>query len=513
MNANKIQRIAIWDGAILLLFGFGVWVMQSFSFSWFSTISMAVGGGLIIFFLISKFGQLKEILSQRSLKYNINAVVAGLVIIGIIGVANYIFYSHEKRWDVTEQKIFSLSEQTRSVLGNLQEDLKIIVFSAAGMVPFNDLLKSYTYASDKVSFEIVDPDKHPEQAQEYDVTENGAVVLELGRQRMMVKNVNEEGLTNAILKMTKITKKTVYLVEGHGERSMADKENPGGYQLLSESLQNENFVVRPLLLGTQEKVPADASVLVIAAPQRDFLEPEILLLRNYLERGGSLLVAMEPIVELPQFFKLMSDYGIAFGNDIVVDRVMRLFQGQGIDVNIISNGYDQNHPITEKFNPPQNFRSVFPLVRTVSAAEGNNMFDVTELVFSSPNSWQEDDLEQLMSSKVVEQGEDEKQGPLPIAVAVTRKGEANRKMKILAFGDADFLGNRWISSYFNTDLGMNAITWLAGQEDFISIRPPGPRISMVRLENDQINIIFYLSVLFLPLVLLLAGVNVWIWRR
>jgi gliding motility-associatede transport system auxiliary component len=513
MNANKIQRLALWDGSILLLFGFGVWVMQSFSFGWFSTISMSVGAGLVIFYIISKFGQLKEILTRRSLRYNINALVIGLVFLGIIVVANYIFYSHEVRWDVTEQKLYSLSEQTKTVAGKLQSELKIYVFATAGMVPFLDLLKSYTYISDNISYEVIDPDKHPEMAKKFDITQDGAVIMESGSQTMMVKNMTEEGLTNAIIKITKSSKKTVYLVEGHGERSIADKENIGGYQLFGEALQKENFTVRPLLLGSQEKVPTDASVVVIAAPQRDFMEHETMLLRNYLERGGSLMVSVEPIVELPLLFALLADYGITYGKDIVVDRVMRLFQGQGVDVNIIANGYDPGHPVTEKFNPPQNFRSVFPMVRTVSEAPGNSMYDVTELVFSSPNSWQEDDLVELMSSQSVEQAEDEKRGPLAIAVAVTRKGGANRSMKILAFGDADFLGNRSISNYFNTDLGMNAITWLAGQEDFISIRPPGPRISMVRLEQDQINIIFYLSVLLLPLILLLAGVNVWIWRR
>jgi ABC-type uncharacterized transport system involved in gliding motility auxiliary subunit len=86
---------------------------------------------------------------------------------------------------------------------------------------------------------------------------------------------------------------------------------------------------------------------------------------------------------------------------------------------------------------------------------------------------------------------------------------------VVIFGDADFVSNQInqlpIQSN-NRDLFLNAANWLAEQEDLINVRARPTETRQMLLQGWQSNLIFYSSVLFLPLAVLAAGVAVW-WSR
>ena len=110
-------------------------------------------------------------------------------------------------------------------------------------------------------------------------------------------------------------------------------------------------------------------------------------------------------------------------------------------------------------------------------------------------------------------------GPVPIAVVVNadlkqmNSGKKEGTARLAVFGSVEFAQNREMEgTYYNRDLLMNTVGWLVGQSDLVSIRPRGVRASRVQFTADQGTVIFYLSVLLIPELLLIAGIAVW-WRR
>jgi len=139
------------------------------------------------------------------------------------------------------------------------------------------------------------------------------------------------------------------------------------------------------------------------------------------------------------------------------------------------------------------------------------------LAQTGPNAWAETDLENLFQRQTVRLEEADRKGPISLAVAVTANlkdmgvGQGGTS-RLVVFGDAVFANNQFIGQYFNRDLLLNSISWLVGEEGLVSIRPRTMQASRVQLTQEQGTLIFYLSVLILPELLLILGLAVW-WRR
>ncbi|MGH7804047.1 MAG: Gldg family protein, partial [Candidatus Binatia bacterium] len=328
-----------------------------------------------------------------------------------------------------------------------------------------------------------------------------------------------EKITNAVIKVTSAKKKTVCLVEGHGEPDAENVEDARAYGQLNAALVNESYEIQRMLLATQEEPPTDCAVMIVPAGEKPWLEPELALFKAYLAGGGRAIVlfsARKPT----QLTPILAEYGVQVGEDVVVDQVIRLFQGPALGVEPIANTYAPDHPITEKFNQ----RTIFPLTRSVepaeTAAEG---VAATALVKSGQTAWAESDLKGVFEKgeAVDDEGKDRK-GPITLAVAATiaaksadaKEGEAApSESRLVVFGSDEFANNKNLQSFYNRDLILNAVGWAAGEENLVSIRPRGLRSSRVQLTAGEMTTIFYLSVLGLPELLLLIGVVVSLRRR
>lgn len=453
-------------------------------------------------------------LSRRSTRYGLHSGLYSLLLVGILVLVNFLNGRYHYRWDLTEMKVFSLSPQTVKVLGHLKQDLEIYGFFERGEnARASDLVKSYAYHSKQVKFTAVDPDRHPEMVKQFKVQQLNTLHLRYGQESMNVTETTEEGITKALIKLTKATKKNVFFLTGHGEPKIDDREAPQGFAAAMEALENENYQVKELLLSTQEKVPADSSALIIAAPERPLVGHELAAIESYVKNGGRLLVLLpSPGGETMKNF--LATWGVEVGEDIVVDQVIRLFAGPSLGVEPIAETYSPAHPITHGFKE----RTLFPLVRSVEEPKsGKDGVEVTSLVKTGATSWAEKDVNGVFKQGKAALGPEDKQGPISIGVAVSanlkklgieKEGDA----KIVVLGTAAFANNRSIGNFFNRDFFLNAVNWLVGQEEMISIRARSVRASRIQLTGSEGAMVFYLSFLILPEILLLSGLAVW-WRR
>jgi len=439
--------------------------------------------------------------------------------LGILVFVEAISARHSARLDLTAGKRFTLSEQTSKILKNLEKPVRITAFyqeASPQAEEARDLLDQYAYASRKFSFKFVDPDRFPGEARRYKISAYGTLVLGSETREEKITQATEQELTNALLRVTRKGEKVVYLTTGHDEKST---ENYGkdGYSGVKKAIEDQNYVVRDLLLMRAEEVPADASVLIIAGPRKTFFPEEIYTLKRFIDQGGHLLILIDPETDtgLRGFLK---SCGIEVGRDLIVDKLSRLF-GADYLTPIVSQ-YAGYHPITKNFKAA----SFFPLARSVSAAKDlPQHVQNTELAKTGPSSWSETDLVMLKKGNASFDNKKDTMGPIPVAVVSTIQHETKegkdgqndvpRPARIVVFGDSDFACNSYLNLSGNRDLFMNTLSWLAEEEDLIAIRPKKRESQPVVLSYIQGRVIFWTSVVLLPATVMIFGIVVLRLRR
>ena len=469
----------------------------------------------VIAYLSAGLEHLRGVVSERSTKYGANVLLGSVLFVAVLALLNYISTRHSHRFDLTEQGVFSLSPQSVNVAKSLQNEVQIQAFVEGGINPeLHDLLDSYAYTSPKVKFELIDPDRQPEMAERYHITAYNTVRLEYGKESTTITQPTEQNITNAIIKVTRQTQKTICFIEGHGEPDIDDAQNARALSSLKQALADENYGTKKVLLASMAAVPDDCSVVIIAGPEKPYLPGELTALETCLNGGGRALLMLPPRTG-NEFQPLLDKWGVKLGNDVVVDQVLRLFQGPALGLAPLVNTYGV-HDITKDFKQ----RTVFPMTRSIHAdAAGKKGLQATELVKTSPSSWGETDLDGLFqrSEATLDPATDTK-GPVSIAVVVNgdlkQMGSGkDGTARLAVYGSVEFASNReFEGTYYNRDLLMNTVDWLTGQADLLSIRPRAVRASRVQFSADQGTVIFYLSVLVIPELLLIAGIAVW-WRR
>jgi ABC-type uncharacterized transport system involved in gliding motility auxiliary subunit len=454
------------------------------------------------------------------------AVLVG-IILGIMVLINYLSYKHHKRFDTTAMGKYSLSDQTQKVLESLPDKLQLIMFDKPGAdarVKVKELLTEYKYRSDKLDIQYIDPDQQPLLATKYNVQRYGTLVLDFqGRQRQ-IEQITEAKLTNAILKITKGKSKVAYFLSGHGEADI-EAEDKTGYSLIKQALLGQNYAAKKLLLMREAEVPEDCVLLVVAGPKTPLIKEELQAIEAYLAGGGKAFFLVDPVVgDKPEtgLSKFLAKWGVAVGKDVIIDFSSRLFSGDYFTPVITMYA---DHPITRDFK----VASFFPLSRSISPGEHkpDNVTVQTLASTGHQNSWAESEVN---GPYEYTEGKD-RLGPVSVAVAVDIKPQSEAteaeetdseeaaeeedlpKGRLVVFGDSDFVNNTYLNLSGNRDLFLNAVSWLAEEEDLISIRPKSDVPRTISLTSGQMQTIFYLSLFLLPVLSLVIGTIVWIRRR
>lgn len=448
---------------------------------------------------------------KRRLLYGTNALVLTSVVVGILIIVNYLAFKQGGRVDATEGKLYSLSDQTVKTLEKLDKEVEVLAFFKPvgnDRREFQGLITEYERRSSKIKAEFIDPDKDPGIAKKYEVNEYGTVVLVSGDQNIRLKLADlisggivddaEQEVTNSLIKLSKGVRKTVYFLTGHGERDIKDNTEPQGLGMLTSALNDEAYEVKELLLLRESNVTGENSILIVAAPKKRLIEREIDAIKKYLDGGGKAVFMIEPRSG-NDLVSLLKQYGFDVGDAVIIDPSSKLVGGG--DVAPIITQYPP-HDITEDFK----FATLFPYSRTVDVASKEGIH-TTEIAKTGEYSWAEKNFA-LFDQGIAQQDRDDKPGPLGLAAV----GEIGESTRIAVFGSVDFVSNRFFDFSGNSDFFLNTISWISGDESLISIRPKLAREGKLTLTGSQLRVIFSLTVIVLPAIVLLSGIAVW-WRR
>jgi ABC-type uncharacterized transport system involved in gliding motility auxiliary subunit len=461
-----------------------------------------------------------ERLFGRNLRFGTHLLIAIVAVLGIIAFVEAISLRRSYRLDLTANKRYSLSAQSQQLLAQLPQAVKATAFyqeTQAGRETAKDLLEQYAYYGQQFTYEFIDPDRNPGLAKRYGITSYGTIVLESGAKEEKVLTADEENLTNALLKIIREGKKVVYFLEGHGEHSINNTERDG-YAEAKRAIESQNYGVKAISLLTEGRLPDDASILIIAGPRRDLLDAEMAEITRFIERGGKVLFLLDP-EGAPNVMRYLMNYGIQVVDGAIVDPISRMFGADYLMPVVTS--YEE-HPITKHFE----IASFFPLALAVKTTEQMpERVSAQVLAKTSPNSWLKRDIEELKAELRAEgrlsmnEARDER-GPIPVAAVATvtmrREGSASQeppKARIVVYGDSDFASNNYLNLSGNRDLFLNTVSWLAEEENLIAIRPKEGGQFFHPVTADQERLIFWLSMIVLPAVIIGSGVATYVWRR
>ncbi|MDD5544915.1 MAG: Gldg family protein [Acidobacteriia bacterium] len=516
MEETGLKRLSRWGGGLgILAVALGTVLYSAHSvFDWKVRTALGVGIVLLILYAIFHFRDLQKGWMLRSTQYGVNTLVTVIVFAAILGLLNYLGARHHKRVDLTTNKLFSLSEQTAKFLKDLHTDFELVYFDQKESSDTRDLIHEYLERSSHLKYRFVDAEKNLEEAKQFGVTSIPTIVVVAAQnsgQKQLVNSATEEDLTNALVKLTRQKQKAIYFTEGHGEASLAGT-GASGFSRAKQGLENQGYEVKTLNLVQSKTVPDDCSVLVIAGPHYAFLQPEVNAVESYVNLGGKLFLLVDP--EISSGFE--ADYAkwkIQVDDDAAVDasgigQILGLGPAAPIVVDY------ENQPIVKDFGHTM---TIFPLARSVRVADTKSDFSASSLLKTSANSWGEIDLKERPLR--YDKGKDI-EGPLSLAVVSScpvtpPAGQVPRskESRVEVIGNSRFAANQFFPLQRNGDLFLNSVSWLAEDEDLVSIRPKQAESRQVELSASTARLLSWFMIIVMPAIALLSGATVWARRR
>lgn len=454
-------------------------------------------------------------MQTRQTKYAAYVTVYILVILAVIVVANFLANRYNKSFDATANKRYSLSDQTKKVVGDLKQDVTIRYFDrSTGMGAAKDLLDGYANLSPKLHIEYVDLLKNPTLARAANVTREGEAVVDVGTRREDAKTFDEEGVTGALIRALKGGERTVCVITGHGEHRLDDSSQGEGFSGFKTVIEKNNYKLQSINLLQKAEVPSDCTVLVVAGPTGDYIQPEVDAIKKYVENGGRAFFMLDPPLKLGQrqvgdnqaLSNLLEGWGVTLDKDLLLDEsAASQLLGGGPEAPVIMQ-YD-SHPIV---NDLTNISTAFPLSRSLET-KNTDKTTISKLFSTSADSFATD---KLASAEIRIDPNKDKHGPFTLGVAGTYStGKPNNEGRFVVVGNSGWASNQALGFSGNRNLLLNAVNWLSSDEDLIAIRPKEPEDRRITLTRAQFRMVQTTSQFFLPLIVIFGGVMVWLKRR
>ena len=503
-DREELARFIGTTGIAMLVAGYLRYSIQGELLT-FSKVVLAIGALCLLASIVIGFGGILRFFSKRSSQLGTNTTILSVAVIAILVIVNFVGFRHHKRFDLTTEKLYTLSDQTKQVVGGLQKDVTIVRFDKSPNAALDDQMAEYTSLSRHLKFQNIDPQQKPEVAQQYGATRMGDVILASGprKEHLETGATSEEDITGAIIKVTQDKVKTVCFVTGHGEKSLTD-DGEDGYSHLDAGLKKENYVTKTINLVSEKGIASDCSVVVVAGPTQQFFPQEAEMLNQYLAGSGKGLILVDPQTD-PKLGEIFQAWNTNVGDNVVIDSSgVGSLLGAGPAIPLVTTFGES--PITKNFARSMTF---FPLARTVSIADKSKTDpQIVELLKTSPQSFTVPNLKQGQNKLTFNP---DTAGPLSLGVAASRKAEGG-EARVVVIGNSTFAANPYVGLQKNGDLFYNTIDWLAQDENLISIRPKSQTNRRVTLTQGQSSALTWLDLIILPGIVIFSGVYIW-WKR
>lgn len=438
--------------------------------------------------------------------------------------------------DVTKNKLYTISESTINQIKNIEDEVKIYLIGFDENTALNDLMKQYNRENEKIKYETIEKiQDRVDIKNKYSLAdETQVIIVEAKNQNKIILvdelytydyttysqiDVSEEKITNAIVNLTLEKKPKIYFLTGHGEYGINTDMT-----MLKAYLENEINDLENLDLLIKGSIPEDASLLVIASPQKDILESEVEIITKYINNGGKILWLNDPTgtnLNLSNFQKILDLFGAKFDEGIILEQDANKMALSAPNCIIPNISYTN---ATKDIATDGGILLINSAKITLADDETLETLNVTakNILTTGETAIFRKELSNGSNSKIA--GDEE--GSFIIGTKLTKivndENEENKKeaeMYLLANNllVVDYpitVGNSTLypmQFYNNKDYILNTIAELTEREDTISIRKDTGLITYTATEAQH-RIIKILITIF-PMLIIIIGIVIWIVRR
>lgn len=465
-------------------------------------------------------------INSKSLKFGSYAFTVTTVIIAIIVVLNALlgldFIRDRVRFDITRNKLFSLSEESIEMLGQLDRDVEVIILTDEKYYQGSEILeilKQYNLKSNgRVKTRFVDVVKNPtfvEKELDPDqvmglkedsiVVKSGKKVKAVSKSDMIEYDYStytsvpsalkiEQVFSSAIKSVISDVTPVIYFVTGHGEKS-ADKE----LTELKSTIAANNYGIKELSLANA--VPDDASVIFFVSPKTDLLAGEMENLLAFMENGGDAIFLMDvqqTEAAMPNFAAIFERFSVSLNDDYVLEGDQRRYLRE---FNIII-----PQPISNEVTmnlDPDSLDIYMPNCRSVNILQASQDWIKTQPLFITSSKSQSTNL---LTNEVMA-------GPL--LLGVLSEYEGSKTSKIALIGNSLFVTDAWMKStnYNGIRYILSTLNWMQGKADSILVPSKSLATAPINMSESTRFIAFIVLSFVLPLAIIGAGMFVWIRRK
>ncbi|GAB6142031.1 hypothetical protein JCM14076_27600 [Methylosoma difficile] len=427
--------------------------------------------------------------------------LAGLLL--CFGLA-WLTVQHPFDFDLTHSASNTLSPASQKLLQSLPDKVEVTAYIKKGQSSRQQialLIDRYNRYKADLTLSFVDPDAEPDKTRELDIGAEGLVTVAYQGRVEKISFIDESTLTNALLQLANAKLRWVTFLSGHGERS---PEGIANFDLsfFNKELNRRNIKALSINLANMPAIPDNSSLLVIAAPSVPLLAGEIAVVKNYIEKGGNLLLLTDP--DNTAMAEVEALVGIKQYRGTLLDKSFAIY-GVGDPSFIVASEYLE-HAITKNFKTI----TIYPKTAALSF-DSQSGFTGKALFNSTAKSWTE--TGDIKASPSLTANTADQAGPLPFAYALTREFGAHKQQRILVLGDGDFLANAYLGNIGNLDMGLRMFNWLVHDDQFIDIPAKTANDKNLQLSPTSMAAMAFGFLIVLPLLLFVVGLWIWISRK
>ena len=459
----------------------------------------------------------------------VTAIIVIILIASFILINFFINKLNITPIDVTKSKLYTLSEDSKLQVKNVDQTVHIYFFGYEESNSIIILAKQYEKVNERISAEAIDINKRPDLAKKYGIDSNmsiGIIVESPERYKVLTNSdfftydtttfetidITEQKLTNAILDTTIAKKPHIYFLKGHEEKDILNE-----LISLNAFLQNEINDVSSLDL-LKEDFPEDCDTLVVPDPQKDFDETETNKILEYINKGGKVIWLGNPSlidVDLPNINKILEYFGFNFSKGLVGEQdsskiVLKnpFLIIPNISYNEITKDFYTESGVAFAGSGKINFENDEKLNEL--RVNANNI-----LTSSEKSVYIEDyTAESLSEANNIESGS------FILGAEIDKKITDEISSKMIVFSNCNFITDmtasestnlKLINLYNNKDLILNTIAYLTDRGDTIRIRKDSGLVTYTATNRQ--DLIVRLIIFIVPIIIIVLGIVIWIVRR
>src|SRR5450432_1481188 len=476
----------------------------------------------------------------------LNVILQVAIIIVLAAMVNYLGFEHYRRWDLSRDKKYALSDKTKHFLDSIQGKVRMTVFFGpnnpiAGDV--QNLLTEYQYAAHgKIDVENVDPERNLSRAKElFDkykvVTDESVLIVDYqgrnktvkasemadmdqgnplaGEQPKVAAFKGEQAITSALIDIVEGKKNTVGWVTGHKEPPLSG-ESP--VSVLKTFIENENITLQELNLFEVPAIPADLKAIVIAGPQYDFFDREMKMLREFWNKDGRILLLLDPAAKTPKLVAFLGELGVKVDDDRLMAMVKTGIEEVARVRDVVAHFLPDN-PVTKRLADVRApfFGSTSSLTLESQQVAAANIH-LAPLAQAEKGYWGETDYNSHDETLLQFDPAKDHGDPLTIAASVEKGGSADERVQInsarlVVVANSTFIQDSALTQdQQGLDFVSASINWLLSREQMIGIAPKIPQTLTFVLDEKALTSLRWIILVLMPLVPAILGLAVW-WRR